>query len=73
MMRYFLVASLLVFAAIAASGCILPAYSSDPQVRIQEEMNDSENLRQVDAEWRRFWMNDKPSSLTQDRLSGMIM
>ena len=73
MMRYFLMVCLLVCVAAAATGCVLPAYSGDPQVRIQEEMNDSENLRQAEGEWRRFWMNDKPSSLTMDRLSGMIM
>ncbi len=72
-MRYFLMASLLVCLALSATGCILPAYSGDPQVRIQQEMNDSENMRQVEKEWERFWMNDKPSSLTMDRLNGTIM
>ena len=72
-MRYFLSACLLAFAALSATGCILPAYSGDPQVRIKQEMYDSENLRQAEKEWERAWMNDKPSSLTMDRLSGTIM
>lgn len=72
-MRCFLITCLLLCVALTATGCILPAYSGDPQVRIQEEMNDSENLRQANAEWQRFWMNDKPSSMTMDRLSGLIM
>ena len=72
-MRYFLMACLLACAALTATGCILPAYSEDPQRRIKQEMYDSENLRQADLEWERTWMNDKPSSLTLDRLSGTIM
>ena len=72
-MRYFLIACLMACAALTATGCILPAYSSDPQRRIQQEMYDSENLRQAGLEWERAWMNDKPSSLTMDRLSGTIM
>ena len=72
-MRYFLLTCLLGCAALSATGCILPAYSGDPQVRIKQEMYDSENLRQAEKEWERMWMNDKPSSLTMDRLSGAIM
>jgi hypothetical protein len=72
-MRYCLLACLLAFVALSATGCILPAYSGDPQRRVQQELYDSENLRQAEKEWERMWMNDKPSSLTQDRLSGAIM
>ena len=72
-MRYFLLACLLAFAAMTATGCILPAYSGDPQRRIKQEMYDAENLRQAELEWERMWMVDKPSGLTQDRLSGAIM
>ena len=72
-MRYFLIACLLACAALTSTGCILPAYSSDPQRRIKQEMYDSENLRQVNLEWERMWMVDKPSSLTMYRLSGTIM
>jgi len=72
-MRYFLFACLLTCVALSATGCILPAYSGDPQKRIKQEMNDSENMRQAELEWERAWMNDKPSSLTMDRLSGTIM
>jgi len=72
-MRYFLIACLLACAALTSIGCILPAYSGDPQIRIKQEMYDSENMRQADLEWQRAWMVDKPSSSTMDRLSGTIM
>jgi hypothetical protein len=73
MMRYFLFACLLVCAALTSVGCIIPAYSSNPQRRVQQELHDSENLRNAEAEWERWWMVDKPSSLTMDRLHGGIM
>ena len=73
MMRYFLMACLLACVALTASGCIVPGYSGDPQVRIKQELYDSENMRQAEQEWTRLMMNDKPSSLTLDRLNGSIM
>jgi hypothetical protein len=39
-------------------------YSSDPNVRIQELINDSEDLRQIECEWKRIWFTDQPSHLT---------
>ena len=72
-MRYFLMACLLACVALTASGCAVPGYSGNPQVRIKQEMYDSENMRQAEQEWDRFMMNDKPSSLTLDRLNGSIM
>ena len=47
-------------------------YSSDPMVRMEETMIDSENLRQMHDEWRRFWMNDQPSHLTPYRIHGGV-
>ena len=72
-MRYFLIACLLNCAALIATGCILPAYSENPQKRIKQEMYDSENMRQAELEWERAWMVDRPSGMTLDRLSGNIM
>lgn len=41
----------------------------DESTAAQTAMTESEFKRQVDKEWERFWMNDKPSPLTQDRLT----
>lgn len=54
------------------AGCILNQYSSDPMVRIEQQLIDSENLRQMHDEWRRFWMNDQPSHLTPYRVHGGV-
>jgi hypothetical protein len=52
------------------AGCFLQEYSSNPTRRMEEMMNESENLRQVEDSWSRFWMNDQPCHLTPDRTDG---
>jgi len=47
-------------------------WASDPNTRLNEELNVSENLRQVQKEWARFWMIDQPSHLSPDRVHGGI-
>jgi hypothetical protein len=54
------------------AGCFLNQYSSDPNERTRELLNQSENLRQMRKEWERFWMLDQPSHLTPDRVHGGI-
>ena len=46
--------------------------ASDPNRRMQELMYESENLRQIQGEVERFWMNDQPSHLTPDRTHGGV-
>jgi hypothetical protein len=67
----------LLFLAVAvvvgsSSGCLLNQYSSDPQTRMEILMNQSEDLRQIENEWRRFWMNDQPSHMTYERAHGGV-
>jgi hypothetical protein len=47
-------------------------YSSDPMARMENMLIESENLRQIHEEWRRFWMNDQPSHLTPYRIHGGV-
>ena len=66
---------ILMIAAIltcANTGCLMNQYSSNPTVRMEQMMIDSENLRQIHDEWRRFWMNDQPSHLTPYRVHGGV-
>jgi hypothetical protein len=52
-------------------GCLpINMYSSDPNLRMNELLNQSEDLRQARLEWRRFWMVDQPSHMTPERLHG---
>ena len=40
--------------------------------RMNQLLNESEDLRQARDEMHRFWMNNQPSVLTYERLNGAI-
>jgi hypothetical protein len=54
------------------SGCLINIYSSDPNRRMHELLNQSEDLRQIELEWERFWFTDQPSHMTPERVHGGI-
>jgi hypothetical protein len=58
--------------AIGNAGCFINQYPSDKNDRMNVLMVQSENLRQMQGEWERFWMVDQPSHLTPDRVDGGI-
>jgi hypothetical protein len=67
----------LLLAAVAAlglanTGCLLNIYSSNPNRRMRELMNTSEDLRTMEYEWERIWFTDEPSHLTPERVHGGI-
>jgi hypothetical protein len=47
-------------------------YDSDPNVRMSQLLNDSENLRKARIEKARFWGTSQPSCLPYERLNGAI-
>jgi hypothetical protein len=65
---------LLIAAVIAFSntGCLINIYSSDPNRRMHELLNTSEDLRQIEYEWERIWFTDQPSHMTPERVHGGI-
>jgi hypothetical protein len=67
--------ALAVLLAIIAldQGCApvpLPHYAAYPPKRVEELLNDSENLRMVGDDWERIWFLDQPSHLTPWRTHG---
>jgi hypothetical protein len=58
--------------ALTNAGCFLPIYPSDPTRRMEVMLNQSEDLRQIENEWSRFWFTDQPSHMSYDRLHGGI-
>lgn len=62
-------ASLLIF---SNSGCVLNMWSADDNIRMEQMLFASEDLRQIREEWRRFWFTDMPSHLTPQRVHGGI-
>jgi hypothetical protein len=69
MRRLLLVAAVL---AIGNAGCLINIYSSNPNRRMGELLNNSEDLRVIQEEWERIWFCDQPSHLTVDRVHGGI-
>ena len=57
---------------LSQTGCLINQYSSDPNRRTKELLNNSEDLRQIEYEWERIWFNDQPSHLTPERVHGGI-
>jgi hypothetical protein len=56
-----------------AVGCMIPAYSADPNRRTQELLFTSENLRLFLDEWERTWMLDQPDHQSPYRTHGGII
>ncbi len=54
------------------AGCFINTYSSNPNRRMTELLNVSEDLRQIELEWERIWFKDQPSHLTPERVHGGI-
>jgi tetratricopeptide (TPR) repeat protein len=49
-----------------------PVYQADPTERRESLLNSSEDLRQIEEEWGRFWFTDQPSHMTYERIHGGI-
>ncbi len=71
-MRRLLVLGFLTACVVGNAGCFINAYSSDPNVRMSQLLNNSEDLRQIGYEWQRIWFTDQPSHLTPERVHGGI-
>lgn len=69
-MRRLLTLATLAGLTLANAGCLINQYPSDPNQRMDVLLNQSEDLRQIGQEWRRFWMNDQPSHMTPERIHG---
>lgn len=57
---------------LGTNGCLINQYSSDPNLRMTQLINQSEDLRQIELEWVRIWHSDHPSHLTPERVDGAI-
>ncbi|MGQ9574772.1 MAG: hypothetical protein ACUVUC_05605 [Thermoguttaceae bacterium] len=54
-------------------GCVIPAFSSDPNRRTQELIFVSEGFRLILDEWERIWMLDQPDHCTPYRTHGGLI
>ena len=72
-MRGFVLAVMICVLISVGVGCMLPAYSPNPQRRTTQLLWTSEDLRLLEDEWERFWMLDMPSHTTPWRTHGGII
>jgi hypothetical protein len=72
-MRRFLQLAVLAVCVSSTMGCFLPIYSARPERRVQQLLYTSEDLRNLVAEWERFWFLDQPSHMTPIRTHGGII
>ena len=71
-MRRLLMLAAIGVALFSNAGCLINIYSSDPNIRMEQLLFQSEDLRQIRNEWRRFWFTDQPSHMTYERIHGGI-
>ncbi len=71
--RIFTAAAAAALLGPAGTGCVVNQYAADPNVRMDQLLNQSEDYRQIGEIWRRFWFNDMPSHMTPERIHGGIM
>ncbi len=69
-MRRVLLLVVVAAALVSNTGCLINAYSGDPNRRITELISQSEDLRQIEYEWERIWFTDQPSHMTPERIHG---
>ena len=60
-------------AGTAGSGCVINQYAAEPDIRMDQLLNQSEDYRQIGKIWRRFWFNDMPSHMSPERIHGGIV
>lgn len=71
-MRRLLALAAMLALTVLNTGCLINLYSADPNIRIRQLLNQSEDLRQIEYEWERIWFTDHPSHLTPERVDGAI-
>lgn len=71
-MRRMLLLVVLSLVLFSNTGCLLNLYDSDPNTRMEQLLFQSEDLRQIRGEWRRFWFTNQPSTMTWERVSGVV-
>ena len=64
---------LMLSAAMTQVGCILPIFSSSPDVRAKQLIFTSEGYRHIPEVWERIWFLDMPDVMTPYRTQGGVI
>lgn len=65
--------SVLLSAVSLSVGCVLPIYSSSPDIRARQLIFTSEGLRHIPEIWERIWGLDMPDVATPYRTHGGVI
>ncbi len=55
---------------LGGAGCLIEQHSSDPQMRIEQLLPQTEEQKAIKQEWERIWFTDQPSKLTPNVVHG---
>jgi len=72
-MRRFVLSGILLAAMSLNIGCIIPIYSSQPDVRARQLIFTSESLRHIPEIWERIWFLEAPDFATPYRVHGGVI
>lgn len=72
-MRKVLLGAALLAMTTVNFGCIIPIYSSQPDIRARQLIFTSENFRQITEIWERIWFLDQPDFETPYRTHGGVI
>jgi hypothetical protein len=72
-MRKFLSLGILAVVLAANSGCVVPIWSANPDVRARQMIYQSENNRHIPEIWERIWGLDMPDLATPYRTHGGVI
>jgi hypothetical protein len=72
-MRRILLAAVLLASAAVQIGCVVPIYSSSPDIRTRQLIFVSEGLRHIPEIWERIWGLDMPDLCTPYRTHGGVI
>ncbi len=72
-MRNLLALMVLAASVSFSSGCVVPIWSANPDIRVKEMIYQSENYRQIPEIWERIWFLDMPDLETPYRVHGGVI
>ena len=72
-MRKLFLSTLLTALCALQVGCVVPIYSSSPDIRVKQMIFVSEGLRHINEIWERMWGLDAPDFATPYRTHGGVI
>jgi hypothetical protein len=72
-MRKVLLGTALLAMTMVNVGCVIPIFSSQPDIRARQLIFTSENFRQITEIWERIWFLDQPDFETPYRTHGGVI